>query len=56
MQVKIREKSHWNIANITAKHPAMLGLCAQADLDAAIEKAGGSPHSEEQLSDMTELP
>jgi hypothetical protein len=53
---KIREKSHWNIANITAKHPAMLGLCAQADLDAAIEKAGGSPHSEEQLSNMTELP
>ena len=25
--VKIRERTHWNIANIQAKHPAMLGLC-----------------------------
>ena len=24
---KIRDRTHWNIANITAKHPAMLGLC-----------------------------
>ncbi len=23
---KIRERTHWNIANITAKHPAMLGF------------------------------
>ncbi|MEK9744516.1 MAG: DUF1013 domain-containing protein [Candidatus Puniceispirillum sp.] len=53
---KIRERTHWNIANITAKHPAMLGLCRQDDLDAAIEKAGGSVQTEEQVSDMSELP
>ena len=40
---KIRERTHWNIANIQAKHPAMLGLCKQQDLNAAIEKAGGQP-------------
>ena len=39
---KIRERTHWNISNISAKHPAMLGLCKQTDLDAAIEKAGGT--------------
>ena len=53
---KIRERSHWNIANITAKHPAMLGLCRQEDLDSAIEKAGGSVKTEEQVSNMSELP
>ena len=51
---KIRERTHWNIANISAKHPAMLGLCKQTDLD-AIEKAGGSPQVEEQISDLTEI-
>ena len=53
---KIRERSHWNIANITAKHPAMLGLCRQEDLDSAIEKAGGSVKTEEQVLNMSELP
>ena len=53
---KIRDRSHWNIANITAKHPAMLGLCRQDDLNAAIEKAGGSTQTEEQVSNMSELP
>ena len=53
---KIRERTHWNIANITAKHPAMLGLCTQGDLDAAIEKAGGSTQVEEQVSNLSELP
>ena len=53
---KIRERSHWNIANITAKHPAMLGLCRQDDLNAAIEKAGGSTQTEEQVSNLSELP
>lgn len=54
---KIRDRSHWNITNITAKHPAMLGLCSQPDLNAAIEKAGGAPKaSEEQLSSLSEAP
>ncbi len=38
---KIRTRSHWNISNITAKHPVLLSLCAQEDLENAIIKAGG---------------
>ena len=54
---KIRERTHWNIANIQAKHPAMLGLCNQQDLNAAIEKAGGQPKQDaEQVADLSELP
>ena len=54
---KIRERTHWNITNITAKHPAMLGLCTQSDLNAAIEKAGGKPKaSEEQVEKLSEIP
>ena len=54
---KIRERTHWNITNIQAKHPAMLGLCKQQDLNAAIEKAGGQPKQDaEQVADLTELP
>ncbi|TCS63117.1 DUF1013 domain-containing protein [Varunaivibrio sulfuroxidans] len=29
----IRDRSHWNIANIKAQNPVSLGLCAQADLE-----------------------
>lgn len=36
----IRNKSHWNSANIKAKSPVALGLCSQANLDQAIEEAG----------------
>jgi hypothetical protein len=39
---KIRTRSHWNISNITAKHPVLLSLCSQDDLENAIIKAGGS--------------
>jgi hypothetical protein len=35
----IRERSHWNIANIVPKDPVTLGLCSQRELDAAVAKA-----------------
>ncbi|WP_336925557.1 DUF1013 domain-containing protein [Altererythrobacter palmitatis] len=35
----IRERSHWNIANITPKDPVTLGLCSQRELDAAVARA-----------------
>jgi hypothetical protein len=35
----IRDRSHWNIANITPKDPVTLGLCSQRELDAAVAKA-----------------
>lgn len=40
----IRDKTHWNIQNITPKDPVTLGLCSQRELDAlvavAAKKAG----------------
>ncbi len=35
----IRDKTHWNIQNITAKDPVTLGLCSQRELDALVAKA-----------------
>jgi hypothetical protein len=35
----IRDRSHWNIQNITPKDPVTLGLCAQRELDAVVAKA-----------------
>jgi len=55
----IRERSHWNITNITAKDPVTLGLCSQRELDAlvarAAKKAGVSDTpSDERLGDDRE--
>jgi uncharacterized protein len=35
----IRDRTHWNMANITPKDPVTLGLTSQRELDAAIVKA-----------------
>jgi uncharacterized protein len=35
----IRERTHWNIADITPKDPVALGLCSQRELDATVAKA-----------------
>ena len=35
----IRDRSHWNIANITPKDPVTLGLCSQRELDFIVFKA-----------------
>jgi hypothetical protein len=35
----IRERTHWNIANIQPIDPVALGLCKQVELDAAVQKA-----------------
>lgn len=35
----IRDKSHWNIGNITPKDPVTLGLCSQRELDALVAAA-----------------
>ncbi len=36
---KIRDRSHWNSANIKPRDPVILGLCSQTDLNAAITLA-----------------
>ncbi|MGE3624276.1 MAG: DUF1013 domain-containing protein [Bdellovibrionales bacterium] len=36
---KVRDRTHWNSANIKPRNPVLAGLCKQADLDAAIKRA-----------------
>jgi uncharacterized protein len=36
---KVRERSHWNSANIKPRDPVILGLCSQTDLNAAVMQA-----------------
>ncbi len=36
---KVRERSHWNSANIKPRDPVILGLCKQSDLNDAIGQA-----------------
>jgi hypothetical protein len=51
----IRERSHWNIANIQPKDPVTLGLCSQRELDAAVAKAakraGAAEEAEETVAE-----
>ncbi|QIK40231.1 DUF1013 domain-containing protein [Pontivivens nitratireducens] len=35
----IRDRTHWNIANIQTVDPVALGMCRQGELDAAVAKA-----------------
>ena len=35
----IRDRTHWNIQNIKAQDPVQLGLCNQAEIDAAVQRA-----------------
>ena len=44
----IRDRSHWNIANITPKDPVTLGLTTQRELDAAVAKAAKAAGLEAQ--------
>ncbi len=36
---KVRERSHWNSANIKPRDPVILGLCSQSDLNATVQQA-----------------
>lgn len=36
---KVRDRSHWNTTNIKPQNPLLLGLCKQADLEAAVKRA-----------------
>ena len=36
---KVRDRTHWNSANIKPQDPVMLGLCSQGDLNAEVTQA-----------------
>ena len=45
----VRERTHWNAANIKPVDPVSLGICSQLDLDFAVQKAArkaGRPANE----------
>ncbi|QDH17887.1 DUF1013 domain-containing protein [Swingsia samuiensis] len=37
--IKVRDRQHWNSANIKPRDPVILGLCTQTDLNAAVAAA-----------------
>src|SRR3546814_368410 len=55
----IRDRTHWNIANITPKDPVTLGLCSQRELDALVaavaKKAGVVPEDGKLAGDREAL-
>ena len=45
----VRDRTHWNAANIKPVDPVSLGICSQLDLDFAVQKAArkaGKPTGE----------
>ena len=48
----IRDRSHWNIANIQPKDPVTLGLCSQRELDALVAKAAKAAGIEQPTTDL----
>ncbi|MBE9476539.1 MAG: DUF1013 domain-containing protein, partial [Proteobacteria bacterium] len=42
----LRDRTHWNIANIQPIDPVALGLCKQLELDAAVQKAAKKKEKE----------
>jgi hypothetical protein len=51
----IRDRTHWNIANIAPVDPVALGLCKQTELDAAVAKAVKKASAEEVMSDAERM-
>lgn len=51
----IRERSHWNIANIQPKDPVTLGLCSQRELDAIVAKAAKKAGLQDEAGDDARL-
>ena len=39
--IKVRDKTHWNAANLTARNPVTLGLCTELDLEKQVVIARG---------------
>ena len=50
----IRDRTHWNIANIVPKDPVTLGLSSQRELDAVVAKAAKAAGIEAQTDTRLE--
>lgn len=47
----IRERTHWNIGNMTPIDPVALGLCRQSELDGEVQKAAGKRAADGVMTD-----
>ncbi len=47
----IRERTHWNMANITPRDPVLLGLCKQQDLDREVAKVSDGKTASEMKAE-----
>ena len=52
---QIRDRSHWNSANLQPQDPVTLGLCSQVDLDAEVGKAATRVGKERQALGLPPL-
>ena len=52
----IRERTHWNAANLTPLDPVTLGLCSQIDLDMEVQRASKDKPAEAETQSATLLP
>lgn len=50
----IRERTHWNIANIKPNNPVLMGLCSQRDLEAEIRKIRKSKQNLQPVGEVAE--
>jgi hypothetical protein len=53
---QIRDRTHWNSANLTPQDPVALGLCTQIDLDAEVKKAARRVEKERMEASKTLAP
>jgi hypothetical protein len=51
---QIRDRTHWNSANLTPQDPVALGLCTQIDLDAEVKKAARRIEKERMEASRTQ--
>ena len=50
----IRERTHWNINNLTPTDPVILGLCKQIELQKVLDKMPSKIPNEAQVNEISE--
>jgi uncharacterized protein len=50
----IRDRTHWNSANLQPQDPVALGLCSQTDLDAEVRRAARRVEAERREAEKAE--
>src|SRR5262245_54046709 len=50
----VRDRTHWDMANIKPRNPVSLGLCTQDQLDEAVERANRARERKKKESERSE--